>query len=66
MKLACGLVLTHFKTIKYSKVERPAYSLHHCAVLKNTYFRHWADQQRCHGRYLVMPRCWGITKPLVM
>ena len=34
MKLACGLVLTHFKTIKYSKVERPAYSLHHCAVLK--------------------------------
>ena len=29
MKLGCSLGT---KTFKYSKVERPAYNLHHCAV----------------------------------
>ena len=38
MKLGCSLGTYTFQDYK---VERPAYSLHHCAVLKNTYFRHW-------------------------
>ena len=51
MKLGCSLgSYTHFN---YSKVERPAHSLHYCcAVLKNTYFRHchnFVSQLECFG-----------------
>ena len=50
MKLGCSLGTYTFQDYK---VERPAYSLHHCAVLKNTYFRHWEGFRRAGHKFVL-------------